>query len=84
MSDSQLEEGLRAEIVRLQNDLDESATERAQAAEYGLAVLEENNKFKEKLEELESQYDVIKHELDCAKEVWSLSDSLCLTCLRGK
>ena len=70
MSDVQLIESLRADIVRLEGDLLEATNKNAQAAEYGLAVLEENNKLKEKLEETELQYDAVKHELECAKEVW--------------
>jgi protein bicaudal D len=69
MSDDEMIETLKGEIIRLQNYLDESSNERVQAAEYGLAVLEENNKIKEKLEEIEAQYDIVKHELECAKEV---------------
>lgn len=65
----QLIESLRADIVRLEGDLLEATNKNAQAAEYGLAVLEENNKLKEKLEETELQYDAVKHELECAKEM---------------
>ncbi|KAK2155275.1 hypothetical protein LSH36_244g03028 [Paralvinella palmiformis] len=67
--DRELIESLRADIVRLESDLLEATNKNAQAAEYGLAVLEDNNKLKEKLEETELQYDAVKHELECAKEM---------------
>jgi len=59
---------LRQEIVRLQNELAESSRERDQAAEYGLAVLQEKGELQAKLEETESLYDAATHELQCATE----------------
>jgi len=57
------------EIERLQNELEETSRQKIQAAEYGLAVLEEKQQLQQQCEELESLYDATKHELDCAKEV---------------
>jgi len=68
MSYSTTEE-LCEEIQRLQNELDETSRQKIQAAEYGLAVLEEKQQLQQQCEELEALYDTTKHELDCAKEV---------------
>jgi len=62
-------EELSEEIKRLQNELEETSRQKIQAAEYGLAVLEEKQQLQQQCEELESMYDMTKHELDCAKEV---------------
>ena len=62
-------EELRSEVTRLQNELAETTQERVQAAEYGLAVLEEKQNLQQQYEELESIYETTKHELECAKEV---------------
>jgi len=62
-------EDLYEEIMRLQNELEETSRQKVQAAEYGLAVLEEKQQLQQQCEELESLYDATKHELDCAKEV---------------
>jgi len=68
MSYSTTEE-LCEEIKRLQNELDETSRQKIQAAEYGLAVLEEKQQLQQQCEELETLYDTTRHELDCAKEV---------------
>ena len=68
MSDSTTEE-LCEEIQRLKNELDETTKQKIQAAEYGLAVLEEKQQLQLQCEELEELYDTTKHELDCAKKV---------------
>ena len=62
-------EDLCEEIKRLQNELEETSRQKIQAAEYGLAVLEEKQQLQQQCEELESLYDSTKHDLDCAKEV---------------
>lgn len=62
-------EDLRREVERLQADLAETTQEKLQAAEYGLAVLEEKQQIQQQFEELESIYEGVKAELDCAKEV---------------
>jgi len=71
MSYSTTEE-LCEEIKRLQNELDETTRQKIQAAEYGLAVLEEKQQLQQQCEELESLYDTTRHELDCAKDVMIL------------
>lgn len=71
MSDPQVSiEELRQEIERLQNELAETTQEKVQAAEYGLAVLEEKQQLQQQVEDLEGLYETTKHELDCAKQVW--------------
>lgn len=62
-------EELKLEIDRLQNELAEVTQERVQAAEYGLAVLEEKQNLEIRCEELEALYETAKHDLECAKEV---------------
>ncbi|XP_076469501.1 protein bicaudal D-like isoform X2 [Babylonia areolata] len=56
------------EVERLNDELAETAREKVQAAEYGLAVLEEKQQLQAQYDELESQFEAIKLELDCAKE----------------
>lgn len=60
---------LRQEIERLNAELAETTQEKVQAAEYGLAVLEEKQNVQQRYEELEALYESVKTELDCAKEV---------------
>lgn len=60
---------LRQEIARLQNELTETTNEKLQAAQYGLAVLEEKQQLQQQCEELEAAFETTKHELDCAKDV---------------
>ncbi|XP_048738529.1 protein bicaudal D-like isoform X2 [Ostrea edulis] len=62
---------LRKEIERLQAELQETTQEKVQAAEYGLAVLEEKERLRQQIDEVEAQYETVKHELDCAKEALS-------------
>ena len=52
----------REEIDKLHGELDQANQERAQAAECGLAVLEEK-------QQLQQNYDDLERELECAKEV---------------
>jgi len=62
---------LKDEISRLQAELDETTREKIQAAEYGLAVLEEKHHLQLRCEELESEYETMKQELERVKEVCS-------------
>ena len=84
MSDPQVSiEELRQEIERLQNELAETTQEKVQAAEYGLAVLEEKQQLQQQVEDLEGLYETTKHELDCAKQVGIfplLSGRFCWLC----
>lgn len=60
---------LKSEVERLSNELQQACLEKVQAAEYGLAVLEEKQRLQEQYEELETALDANKQELDCLKEV---------------
>ncbi|XP_013411673.1 protein bicaudal D isoform X2 [Lingula anatina] len=60
-------EELRQEIERLQNELSETTQEKVQAAEYGLAVLEEKQLLQAQVEEVESLYEATKHELETVR-----------------
>lgn len=60
---------LRAEVDRLTRELRQTTHEKIQAAEYGLAVLEEKQQLKLRFDELETEYETARHELDQLKEV---------------
>lgn len=60
---------LQAEVERLTRELRETTHEKIQAAEYGLAVLEEKQQLKQRFDELETEYETVRHELDQLKEV---------------
>ena len=60
---------LRAEVERLTRELGETTHEKIQAAEYGLAVLEEKQQLKQRFDELETEYEAVRHELGQLKEV---------------
>ena len=62
-------EWLRAEIERLSRELSETTHEKIQAAEYGLAVLEEKQQLKQQYDDLEIEYETVRQELDMLKEV---------------
>ncbi|TNM88855.1 hypothetical protein fugu_005109 [Takifugu bimaculatus] len=61
---------LRAEVDRLTRELRETTHEKIQAAEYGLAVLEEKQQLKQRFDELETDYEAVRHELDQLKEAF--------------
>uniref|UniRef100_A0ACB8EIL9 Protein bicaudal D 2 n=1 Tax=Sphaerodactylus townsendi TaxID=933632 RepID=A0ACB8EIL9_9SAUR len=61
-------EWLRTEVKRLFQELGETTREKIQAAEYGLAVLEEKQQLKQQYEELELEYETIRTEMDQLKE----------------
>lgn len=65
-------EWLRAEVKRLSHELAETTREKIQAAEYGLAVLEEKHQLKLQFEELEVDYEAIRSEMEQLKEVRSV------------
>ena len=60
---------LSEETTRLQNELEQTTQEKVQAAEYGLAVLEEKQHLQHQFEELETVLDSTKHELEIVKDV---------------
>ncbi len=59
---------LRAEIERLQRELDCTSSEKIQSAQYGLVLLEEKEQLEIRCDELETLFDSTKHELDVTKE----------------
>ncbi|KAG7244594.1 hypothetical protein INR49_029613, partial [Caranx melampygus] len=61
---------LRAEVERLTRELRETTHEKIQAAEYGLAVLEEKQQLKQRFDELETEYETVRQELDQLKEAF--------------
>lgn len=62
-------EWMRAEIERLSRELSETTNEKIQAAEYGLAVLEEKQQLKQQYDDMEIEYETVRQELDQLKEV---------------
>ncbi|XP_019350966.1 protein bicaudal D homolog 2 isoform X5 [Alligator mississippiensis] len=63
-------EWLRGEIKRLFQELGETTREKIQAAEYGLAVLEEKQQLKQQYEELELEYETVRTEMEQLKEAF--------------
>ncbi|XP_061698425.1 protein bicaudal D homolog 2-like isoform X2 [Syngnathoides biaculeatus] len=61
---------MRAEIQRLSRELGETTNEKIQAAEYGLAVLEEKQQLKQQYDDLEIEYEGVRQELDLLKEAF--------------
>ncbi|XP_020648704.3 protein bicaudal D homolog 2 isoform X1 [Pogona vitticeps] len=59
---------LQAEVERLVAELQEATQEKVQAAEYGLAVLEENGELKQRCRDLEGQLEMLRMELVHMKE----------------
>ncbi|XP_053147183.1 protein bicaudal D homolog 2-like [Hemicordylus capensis] len=66
---------LQAEVERLVAELREATREKVQAAQYGLAVLEENGELKQRCGELEGQAEVMRLELVHMKEALAESHS---------
>ncbi|XP_061469942.1 protein bicaudal D homolog 2-like isoform X2 [Rhineura floridana] len=66
---------LQAEVERLVAELQEATQEKVQAAQYGLAVLEENGELKQRCGELEGQLEVLRMELVHMKEALAESHS---------
>ncbi|XP_029465546.1 protein bicaudal D homolog 2-like [Rhinatrema bivittatum] len=64
---------LKAEVARLTAELQETTEEKVQAAQYGLAVLEENVELKQKQGDLEFECEALKLELKQIKEALSES-----------
>ncbi|XP_028913583.1 protein bicaudal D homolog 1 isoform X2 [Ornithorhynchus anatinus] len=69
-------EQYQAEIVRLSRELAETTQEKIQAAEYGLAVLEEKLTLQHHYDQLDAQYDGLKQELEQLKEAFGQSFSI--------
>ncbi|KAG7477851.1 hypothetical protein MATL_G00073980 [Megalops atlanticus] len=66
---------LREEMERLARELSETSREKIQAAEYGLAVLEEKQRLKQQYDELELEYETVRQELDQLKEAFGHAHS---------
>lgn len=61
---------LKSEVERLSSELQQACLEKVQAAEYGLAVLDEKQRLQEQYDELETLLESNKQELECLKEVF--------------
>ncbi|XP_048877562.1 protein bicaudal D homolog 2-like [Brienomyrus brachyistius] len=66
---------LRAEIERLNRELGETTHEKMQAAEYGLAVLEEKQELQRRHDDLELEYESVKQELSQLKQAFGHAHS---------
>ncbi|GCB83181.1 hypothetical protein scyTo_0023422, partial [Scyliorhinus torazame] len=67
-ADSAELEGLRAEVERLSAELAETSEQKVQAAQYGLAVLEEQQRLKQRFAQLETEHEAAARELERLKE----------------
>ncbi|XP_050972796.1 LOW QUALITY PROTEIN: protein bicaudal D homolog 2 [Labeo rohita] len=65
----------RAEVERLSRELSETTQEKIQAAEYGLAVLEEKQQLKQQYDELEAEYETVRQELEQLREAFGQAHS---------
>jgi protein bicaudal D len=61
-------EQLRQEITRISRELDQTQSEKVQAAQYGMGLLEENSKLNARVEELSEAYELMKNELEVTKD----------------
>lgn len=66
---------MRAELERLSRELSDTTREKIQAAEYGLAVLEEKQTLKQQYDELEAEYETIRQELEQLREAFGQAHS---------
>uniref|UniRef100_A0A8B9R8G5 Bicaudal D homolog 2 (Drosophila) n=1 Tax=Astyanax mexicanus TaxID=7994 RepID=A0A8B9R8G5_ASTMX len=66
---------LRGEVERLSRELSETTREKIQAAEYGLAVLEEKQQLSQRYEELEGEYETLRQELEQLREAYGHAHS---------
>ena len=74
MADS---ESLQLEIDRLTSELDQTSSEKNQAAQYGLVLLEEKESLKTRCEQLEALYENARHELNITQEVMKVLFGWC-------
>ncbi|KAI7797504.1 putative protein bicaudal D-like protein 2-like [Triplophysa rosa] len=75
MSAEQQLEWVRAELERLSRELSDTTREKIQAAEYGLAVLEEKQTLKQQYDELEAEYETVRQELEQLREAFGQAHS---------
>ncbi|XP_072308452.1 protein bicaudal D homolog 2 [Eucyclogobius newberryi] len=66
---------LRAEVERLSRELRDTTHEKIQAAEYGLAVLEEKQVLQQRFDELETEHETVRQELGQLKEAFGHAHS---------
>uniref|UniRef100_UPI00358F8F13 protein bicaudal D homolog 2-like n=1 Tax=Myxine glutinosa TaxID=7769 RepID=UPI00358F8F13 len=64
-----------SELERMARGLAQTESERIQAAEYGLAVLEEKHVLQHNYEELEHSYEAMRNEVDMLKEAYGQASS---------
>lgn len=69
MSGAEQGSWLRAEVERLSRELSDTSREKIQAAQYGLAVLEEKQQLALRYDELEAEYETLRQELEQLREV---------------
>jgi len=67
-------EDLQTENIRLQREIEETNQQKIQAAEYGLAVLQEKQQLQEQLEQLELINEQTSSELQHLKQVKYATD----------
>ncbi|KTF72084.1 hypothetical protein cypCar_00047952 [Cyprinus carpio] len=75
MSAEQQRDLTRAEVQRLSRELAETTREKMQAAEYGLAVLEEKQRLKQQYDELEAEHESVRQELELLREAFGQAHS---------
>ncbi|CAB1432092.1 unnamed protein product [Pleuronectes platessa] len=69
-------ERLTRELRETTRDLRETTREKIQAAEYGLAVLEEKQQLKQRFDELETEHETVRQERDQLKEAFGQAYSI--------
>lgn len=62
-------DNLKKEVERLTLELDQTSSEKKQAAQYGLCLLEEKENLQQRCDDLEALYENTKHELESTREV---------------
>uniref|UniRef100_A0A671KCC3 Protein bicaudal D homolog 2-like n=1 Tax=Sinocyclocheilus anshuiensis TaxID=1608454 RepID=A0A671KCC3_9TELE len=75
MSAEQQRDLTRAEVQRLSRELAETTREKIQAAEYGLAVLDEKQQLKQRYDELEAEHETVRQELEQLREAFGQAHS---------
>uniref|UniRef100_UPI00358F67CB protein bicaudal D homolog 2-like n=1 Tax=Myxine glutinosa TaxID=7769 RepID=UPI00358F67CB len=66
---------LHREVQRLGQELAEACRQKEQAAEYGLAVLEEKLALQQRHDDLENEHESLRNELDRLKEAFGAANS---------
>ncbi|XP_073767416.1 protein bicaudal D homolog 2 isoform X1 [Danio rerio] len=63
------------DVERLSRELAETTQEKIQAAEYGLAVLEDKQRLKQQYDELDAEYESVRRELEQLREAFGQAHS---------